>query len=109
MFSSDAAGRWRGVPSLGGALLRLSRNCTSLAMISVVRRCWGWGRGCLLGLPHEQVPQDLLGDLEPGLELGNAVRLELKVLEDECALLLLLDLVGELALAPQVGPLGGAT
>ena len=46
--------------------------------------------------------QDLLCNLEPGLELGDAIRLELEVLEHVGAFLLVLDLVGQLALAPQI-------
>src|SRR3989442_4969916 len=57
---------------------------------------------------HNQVAQDLLSDLEPGFELGHAGRVELEVLEDVRALFLVLDLVGKLALAPEIGALDGA-
>src|SRR5207245_11787161 len=73
------------------------------------RRRHDWGRRSLLWLAHDQVPEHLFGDLQRRLELGDALRIDPEILEDVRALLLVLDLVCQLALAPEVGALRGAT
>jgi len=65
-------------------------------------------RSSLFGLAHDEMPQHLFGDLQRRLELRDPIGVELKVLENVGPLLLVLDLIGELALAPEVGALDRA-
>src|SRR5258708_38564060 len=65
-----------------------------------VARCSG-----LLRLAHDEMPQPLFGDLQGRLELGAPAGVKREVLQDIGAFLLVLALVGELALAPEVGAL----
>src|SRR5260370_12752957 len=51
------------------------------------------------------MPQHLFGDLQGGVECGDPAGVKGEVVEDIGAFLLVLDLVGELALAPEVGAL----
>src|SRR5260370_40436692 len=72
-----------------------------------LRRRRGDGGRCsgLLRLAHYEMPQRLFGDLQGRLELGAPAGVKREVLQDIGAFLLVLDLVGELALAPEVGAL----
>src|SRR4029077_9896546 len=72
------------------------------------RRCHGGHWSGLFRLAHDEMAQDLFCDLQAGLQLRHLVRVELEVLEHVGAFLLVLDLVGELALAPEVGRLDRA-
>src|SRR4029077_11714578 len=63
-----------------------------------LRRRWrhDGGRRGFLRLAHDQMPEYLFGDLQRSLELGDSPLIDLEILEDVRAFLLMLDLIGEL-------------